>query len=507
MVYNRLTEFQRWLIVAAVMAATIMEVLDTTIVNVALPYMKGALGANSDQIAWTVTTYLVASGIVMPLTGYLTDVIGRKRFLMLCITGFTVSSALCGLASSLSQMVMFRALQGALGGSLVPMSQAILIDIFPRDKRGSAMALWGVGVMLGPILGPTLGGYLTEVFNWRWTFYINLPVGILASAMAYISVPESEIKKRPMDWFGLLTIVIGVGSLQYLLDRGNSQGWFSAFDIKTAAVLSVAGFLSFVLYQLLARPRHSIFSLNIFADKNFTVSSALITAMGLGLFGIIVIQPLLLESLLGYPVFKAGLIMAPRGISAMISMMVVGQLIRYIDVRALITAGIILNVSGEYLMTYYSFITNDAWQIWPGVIQGLGMGFIFIPLSSTAFATLPSRHYTEAAGLFSLLRTIGSSIGVSITMTFYTRHAQMAWNDIVGHISPLNHALTHYLSPLGLKPESAKAGAILSQTVNGQAQMLAMLDTFAFIGWCFVMMLPLVWLLSRPGPGSMSDSH
>jgi DHA2 family multidrug resistance protein len=507
MLYHRLTEFQRWLIVAAVMAATIMEVLDTTIVNVALPYMKGALGANSDQIAWTVTTYLVASGIVMPLTGYLTDVIGRKRFLMVCITGFTVSSALCGLATSLPQMVSFRALQGALGGSLVPMSQAILIDIFPRDKRGSAMALWGVGVMLGPILGPTLGGYLTEVFNWRWTFYVNLPVGIVASIMALLSVPETEIKKRPLDWFGLIAIVTGVGALQYLLDRGNSQGWFSATDIKIAAVLSSAGFVSFVVYQLLARPRHSIFSLNIFADKNFTVSSALITAMGLGLFGIIVIQPLLLESLLGYPVFKAGLIMAPRGISAMISMVLVGQLIRHVDVKILITAGIILNVSGEYLMTYYSFITNDAWQIWPGVIQGLGMGFIFIPLSSTAFATLPTKYYTEAAGLFSLLRTIGSSIGVSITMTFYTRHAQMAWNDIVGHINPFRHALTHYLSPLSLQPDNVKAGAILSQTVNGQAQMIAMLDTFAFIGWCFAMMLPLVWLLKSTEASDMGELH
>jgi DHA2 family multidrug resistance protein len=490
------TASTRWLIIVAVMSATLMQVLDTTIVNVALPHMQGSLDATPDEISWTLTSYLVASAIFMPLTGYLSDRLGRKQYLLICIAGFTIASALCGASMNLTEIVSFRLLQGMFGAALVPLSQAIITDIYSEEERGKGMAIWGMGVMIGPILGPTLGGYLTQVANWRWTFYVNVPVGILAVLLAWRVLPNSEKKSRSMDWLGLLFISIAIGALQYLLDRGNQQDWFNASDIRNAALISCLSLIAFLLHSFW-HPEKVVFNLRIFKDRNFTIASILLALMGLGMYGAMVIQPLMLENLLNYPVLTTGLVMAPRGISGMITMLFVGKIIHRVDPRYLITFGIICSMFGTFIGTLYSQNTNLFWFVWPLIFQGVGVSLIFVPLSTVAFSTLPETARVEGAGLFSLLRTLGSSIGISIATMVFTRQTQISWNQLGGFIQPYNTALQTYLNSLHLTVQQPLAGAILGNELNNQAQMLGFVDTYYFIMWGFLIMLPLVLLLKR----------
>lgn len=490
------TNAQRWLIVIAVMSATVMQVLDTTIVNVALPHMQGSLGANSDEISWTLTSYLVSSGIFMPLTGYFTDRFGAKKYLLLCIAGFTFASILCGASVSLAEIVIFRLMQGMFGAALVPLSQMILTNVYSAEERGKAMAIWGMGVMVGPILGPTLGGYLTEIATWRWTFYVNVPVGIIAFLIAWSAVPDTEKKQRNMDWLGLVFISTAIGSLQYLLDRGNQQDWLSAMDIRITTFLSISGFLAFLIYSL-KYSNKAVFDLSIFKDRNFAIACILIAALGLGMYGSMVIQPLMLENLFNYPVLTAGLVMAPRGISGMLGMLVVGKLVSRVNLRWLIVAGILCSALGSYAGTYYYIDINTWWMVWPLLLQGFGLSMIFVPLSTVAFSTLPASARSEAAGLFSLLRTIGASVGISLAITVFTRHSQIAWNQLGGFIQPYNPALYHYLQSMNLNLQEPVTSAILANTLVQQAQMVAFVDVYAFICLGFLLMIPLVFLIKK----------
>jgi len=486
---------QRWLIVAAVMSATLMQVIDTTIVNVALPHMQGSLGTSPDSITWTLTSYLVSSAIFMPLTGYFTDIFGRRNFLILSIAGFTIVSILCGASNSLSEIVICRMLQGVFGASLVPLSQAIVTDVFPPEERGKAMAIWGVGVMVGPVLGPTLGGYLTEYFSWRWTFYVNVPVGIFALLLTPV-VPDTAKIKRPMDWLGLLLISTAIGGTQYVLDRGNQADWFNSTQICVITFLAIAGLLGFLLHNL-HRKENIVFDLRMFKDKNFTISSLLLAILGLGLYGTMVIQPLMMENLFNYPVIISGLVMAPRGLSGMISMILMSRLINHIDPRYLIAFGICLSAVGMLVGTHYSINISPYWLIWPLFLQGFGMGMIFVPLATVAFSTLPVHFRSEAAGLFSLLRTIGSSMGISVAITVLTRHSQMLWNQFGGFINPYNRALYPYLQTLHLQPSQPKAIGFLGKLIGEQSQMSAFVNVYAFIMWSFILMLPLIFMLKK----------
>jgi DHA2 family multidrug resistance protein len=488
---------KRWLIVIATMSATLMQVLDMTIVNVALPHIQGSLSAASDQISWTLTSYLVASAIFMPLTGYFCDRLGRKKYLLICIGGFTIASALCGASVSLLQIILFRLLQGVFGAALVPLSQAILADVFPPEDRGKAMAIWGIGVMVGPILGPTLGGYLTEIASWRWTFYVNVPIGILSLVLAWQVVPDTLKKERSMDWVGLALISMAIGGLQYFFDRGNQQDWFSANDIRVAMFICVGGLIGFFFHTRNRPPSQTVFDMRIFKNRNFTISSLMLAAMGLGMFGTMVIQPLMLENLLNYPVLMTGLLMAPRGISGMVSMMFVGKLVGRVDPRFLITFGILLSVAGISAGTFYSQTISTWWIVWPLLLQGFGLSMIFVPLTTVAFSTLPDSSRVEAAGLFSLLRTIGSSIGISITITLFSRYSQMAWNQIGGNIQPYNPALQDYLSRLNLNMQQPESAVLLGGELLRQSQMVAFVNVYAFIMWSFLLMLPLVLLLKK----------
>ncbi len=494
---NNISPAMRTLVTIAVMLATLMQVLDTTIVNVALPHMEGSLSATADQITWVLTSYLVASAIFMPLTGYFTDTLGRKKYLLISITGFVLASALCGAALNITQIVVFRLLQGVFGAALVPLSQAIMADIYPEEERGTAMAIWGMGVMVGPILGPTLGGYLTEIASWRWTFYINVPFGILSLILAWKVVPDTPTKKRDMDWFGLILISTAIGSLQYFLDRGNHDDWLGTLNIRIAAFLTIVSFLGFLLHSLNEHNK-SVFNISIFNDRNFTVASIILAMFGLGLYGAMVILPLMLEGLFNYPVLTTGLVMAPRGISGLVSMIIVGKLIKTVDPRVLIIIGIFLSGIGMVFGTYYNLSISPGWIIGPIILQGFGLGMVFVPLSTIAFSTLPAHLRSEAAGLFSLLRTIGSSIGISIIATIFSRHTQTAWNQLGGFINPYNPALKHYLQSLHMGLNNPLSIKILGSQLAMQAQMLAFVNVYSFITWSFVIMLPLVFLLKKP---------
>jgi MFS transporter, DHA2 family, multidrug resistance protein len=490
----------RLFITLAVMSSTLIQVLDTTIVNVALPHMQGELGATSDQISWVLTSYLVTAAIFMPLTGYFTDILGRKRYLLICIAGFVGASALCGIAGNVAQIVFYRMLQGIFGAALVPLSQAIMSDAYPPEERGKAMAIWGMGVMVGPVLGPTLGGWLTEVVSWRWTFYVNVPVGALSFFLASQFVSDTAKKPRRMDWSGLALLAVGIAGLQYALDRGDRQDWFAANDIRLSAALGVPGIIGFTVYSL-RRKERALFDVRIFKDRNFAMACLVMAMLGLGMFGTIVIQPILLERLLDYPILTTGIVMAPRGIATAISMMIVGRLVGKIDARLLVGTGMILSALGSHAMTHYSLDINIFWIIWPAMLQGLGMGLIFVPLSTVAYATLARSRMAEAAGLYSLVRTMGSAVGISIVTTLMTRQAQVLWNELGGGLTRFNPAVQSYLRGLHLNPADPKAVALMAQQIGEQAQMMAMLDVFQVITWSFVVMLPLVFLLRKKKPG------
>lgn len=492
--YKTLSSSTRWLITLVVMSATLMQVIDTTIINVALPHMQGSLGASSDEVTWTLTSYLVSSAIFMPLTGYFTDRLGRKKYLIISIAGFTIVSALCGTSTSLAEIVFFRLLQGVFGASLAPLSQAILTDVFPPHERGKAMAIWGVGVMVGPILGPTLGGYLTEYATWRWTFYVNIPIGTLTLLLAYI-IPDTPTRPRSMDWTGLILISLAIGGLQYVIDRGNADDWFNATSICLITYVAITSFCGFILHNM-HNNLEPIFDLRIFKDINFSLASILLCFFCLGTYGIIVIQPIMMESLLHYPALTTGLMLAPRGISGMISMVLVGKLMKQVDPRLFIAIGFLMCIVGIFMGTYYSLDNINAfWLVWPAVLQGCGMGLVFVPLSTIAFTTLAPHLRNEAAGLYSLLRTIGGSIGISIAITLATRRTQLFWNELTSFISPYNPALYHYLQPLHMQPSQTLSAALLGNEIRNQAQMLAYINVFAFITGCFILMLPLVCLL------------
>ncbi|MGD0465779.1 MAG: DHA2 family efflux MFS transporter permease subunit [Gammaproteobacteria bacterium] len=489
----------RILIVISIMAATLMQALDTTIINVALPHMQGSLSAKPDQITWILTSYMVASAIFMPLTGYFTDILGQKKYLMISIGGFVIFSALCGLSINITQIVVFRLLQGIFGAAIVPLSQTIMTNLFSDADRGKAMAIWGVGVMIGPIIGPTLGGYITELATWRWNFYINVPIGIICLLLLWQNLPSSSTKLRNIDWIGLVLMSMSIGALQYFLDRGNQEDWFESREICIAMFLMIICFLGFMLYNVVKKNEKTVFDLTIFLDRNFAISSTLLAVFGLGLFGSMVILPMMLENLFDYPVITTGLVMGPRGVTTMFSMMLVGVLIKKIDARLLIMIGIIIGSIGTYIGTYYNLYLSPGWVIAPIMLQGLGFGMVFVPLSTVAFATLPVDSRSEASGLFSLLRTIGGSIGISIVSTLLIRETQTAWNQLGGFINPFNPILIsrafhwHQLVVSSSNPLNK-----LTLTLVKQSQMQAFVNVYAFITISFLMMIPLIFLLKKP---------
>ncbi len=489
-----------WWVVVAVMLTAVLEVLDMTIVNVALPHMLGAFGATTDQITWVLTSYLVSSAVVMPLTGYLSARLGRRRLLIGAISGFVTASALCGMAWSLDSMVAFRLLQGVCGATLVPLSQAIMFDAFPPEKRGQAMAIWGLGIIVAPILGPTLGGYLTEGLGWRFVFYINLPVGALALLLISGKFETVAIRRNKTDWPGLILMALAIGSLQFFLDQGQSRDWFSSQLIQLLAFVSIVSFVAFFARGW--RKPDNIVDLGLLRDRNFMLACLTILTFGLGMFGSIALLPLLTQSLLGYPANVAGELFIPRGIASGITMLLVGSvLLRVFGARRLIIAGLIIAALGTAAMANYS-LTVDPWAlIWPGIIQGIGMGLIFVPLSTIAYQGLPASKTDEAAGLYGLMRSLGSSIGIAITSSLLVHQAAEHRVRLAEQLNPYNPHFHAWLSARGIEVTDPNAIPLAADEIQRQAQMMAFVDIFWFLACSFAALLPLALLLRKP-PGA-----
>ncbi|MBB5752377.1 DHA2 family efflux MFS transporter permease subunit [Prosthecomicrobium pneumaticum] len=484
----------RGLITAAIMLATIMQVLDTTIANVALPSMQGSLGAASDTITWVLTSYIVAAAIATPVTGWLADRLGLKRLFLISIAGFTVASLACGIAGSLAEMVFYRIAQGLFGAALVPLSQSVLLNINPKERHGQAMAMWGAGIMIGPIIGPTLGGWLTDVFNWRYVFFVNLPVGILAFTGLLIFMNESPKRERRFDFFGFAMLSLGVGALQMMLDRGEQLDWFSSAEVLTELALTLIGFWVFAVH--IATKSDTFIEARIFRDRNLVTGLVFIFIIGIILLATMALLPPMLQRIYGYPVVTTGIVLAPRGAGTMIAMMVVGRLMGKIDPRLMIFVGLALVAWSLYEMTTWSPIM-DWWPfITTGVVQGLGLGLVFVPLSTIAFATLAPQQRTDAASLFSLVRNLGSSIGVSIVSTLLSQNIQVNHAELAERITPYSSPLPAGIAPTGaLSSGSTAALATLDQAINTQATFIAYLDDFKFMMFVTLATIPLLAFL------------
>ncbi len=488
-------------IVVAVVLSAMLEVLDSTIVNVALPHIQAAFGATTDQAIWILTSYIVSAVVVMPLTGFAARRIGRKRLILTAVTGFAAMSILCGLSWSLETIVVFRLAQGMFGAFLIPLSQSILFDAFPREKRGQAMAIFGLGVVVAPILGPTIGAWLTEYFSWRMVFFVNMPVAALALLLLSGELPKDETQDIRIDWTGLALIALAIGSLQFVLDQGETKDWLSSRVIQVAVIASILGALG-LLYHALTQDK-PIVDLRLFADRNFAMCNLIIAGFAVSLFGSIAILPTFVQTLLDYPVIESGHLFIPRGIAAGASMVITGAvLVGRFDPRVLAGIGMSLIAAGNFMLGALN-MNAGFWELaWPGVVSGAGMGLVFVPLSILAFENISQARQDEASGLFSVTRQLGSSIGISIVGTWVVRGLQTNTAQLTQFVTPYNPAAQAYLAPLGLTPDSAEGAAILAQEVSNQAELLSYLTVFNNLGLVALATLPLLLLCRPPKAGA-----
>ncbi|GGE20474.1 EmrB/QacA family drug resistance transporter [Polymorphobacter glacialis] len=481
-------------ITVVVMLGTFMTILDSTIANVALPHMQPSLGAASDTIAWVLTSYIVATAIATPLTGWLASKLGRRQLFLYSVAGFTVASMACGLAQSLEQMVVFRMIQGAAGAFLAPLGQSYVLDVWPQSKHGKAMAWWGVGIMVGPILGPVIGGYLTESFNWRWVFFINLPVGIMTLFFAAAVLPQAETSARRFDLLGFGLLAVGVGAMQMCLDRGQQLDWFASWEVCLEAGVAIGALWAFGVHVMTSD--EALIDRRMLRDRNVMTGFAFITLVGLLMVGTTALLPTMLQSLFGYPVIGAGVLQMPRGIGMMMAMMGAGQIIGKVDARLMIGAGLMLSSLSMWMMTQFSPIMDSSPFALSGFLQGAGLGLVFVPLNTLAFATLPPDLRTDAAGFYMLLRNLGGSIGISLTVGVLARQSQVAHADIAGNLSASSMPWAD--GAIGQALGADAVIAMLDGAVNKQAAMIAYLDVFMMMLWITLAMMPLLLLLRKP---------
>jgi len=505
-----------WIVAVAVMFATFMEVLDTTVVNVSLPHIAGNLSATIDESTWVLTSYLVANAIVLPMTGWLARNFGRKRLLMASVGGFTVSSLLCGLAPNLPMLVVFRLIQGATGGAMQPLSQAILLEAFPPEQRGKAMGFWGLGIVVAPILGPVLGGWLTDTYSWRWVFYINLPVGIASLVMTKLYIFDPAYLRQEaskIDYWGIGLLALWIGSLQIALDLGQEYDWFSSPFITALVVVAVGGVIAFIVREWVAK--EPIVDLRVFKERTYSTGVFLMTTLGFVLYGSLVLLPIMLQTLLGYPSLQAGIAMAPRGMGSLIGMPMVGFIVGKVDARKLVAMGL---VAGAGTLIWLGQLNLEAgyWDIfWPQFVQGLGLSAIFVPLTTISMDPIPRERMGNATSLFNLMRNLGGSVGIAVTGTMLARQQQAYVNILGANVHPYSSATQRAF-------ESARAGFIaagadvttatqraygaLFGAVQQQAYMVSFVQLFRLLGGIFLLLIPLILLMKRPrggrGPGA-----
>ena len=485
---------RRMLVTVCAMTATIMQALDTTIANVALPYMQGSLSASLDQINWVLTSYIVAAAIMTAPMGWLADRFGRKKLFIVCVAGFTVASLLCALAQNIEQIVLFRLMQGMAGAALVPLSQAVLLDAYTVEERGGAMAIWGIGVMLGPIMGPTLGAWLTDNYSWNWVFLINLPIGLITVFGLMLFMDETKLQTHlRFDWFGFIALAIGIGSLQMLLDRGEQIGWFGATEAWIEAIVSVAGFYYFFAHSLTTNEPFIRFEM--FKDRNFASGVVFMVVIGVVLFGTMALVTPFMQNLLGYPIQTAGFLLGSRGVGTLITMMVAPRLMKLVETRWLILAGLLIAGMTLWLFTGFSLDTTQWTIVWTSILQGIGLGLLFVPISTAAFVTLPGHLRTGGTAILTLVRNIGSSVGISmvianLTSTTTYMHARLAEN-----VTPFNQALqmpdVHRL--LDLTTDAGRA--LMDQIVTQQAMLLAYLNDYKLLMYLTLAVIPLIFII------------
>jgi DHA2 family multidrug resistance protein len=488
----------RPMITLSIMLATVMQTLDSTIANVALPHMQGSLSASQDQIAWVLTAYIVAAAIATPLTGWLVDRVGQKYLFLASIAGFTVASILCGLANSLAQIVAARLLQGVFGAALVPLAQVVLMDINPKEKQGSAMAVWGMGVMVGPILGPTLGGWLTDSYNWRWVFFINVPIGMIAfyGMWRYIR-PVPGLRRKSFDVFGFATLSLAIGALQLLLDRGQQNDWFSSKETWIELIALVVMSTYFIAHTALAPVEKSFLDYRLLKNQNYVTGLLFIFIVGQVLFASRALTPTMLENLLNYPVATAGLVIAPAGIGTMFAMLIAGRIIGKVDLRLTLFVGIAITAFALWQMAHYSLDLSPSDIVWPGVIQGIGTGLVFVPLSAATFATLSPEMRAHGTSLFSLVRNIGSSVGISLAQTMLVRNTVIAHAALTERVTESNAAWHNPAVAKAYDLGTAGGAALLDSAITQQAAMIAYIDDFWLMLFLTVAVMPLL-LLIRP---------
>jgi DHA2 family multidrug resistance protein len=494
----------RTAITFCVILATLMQALDTTIANVALPYMQGSVSASQDQIDWVLTSYIVAAAIMTPPTGYLAGRFGLKRLFLISVAGFTIASMLCGMSQSLVQIVLFRVLQGLFGAALVPLSQTVLMNINPPERQGSAMALWGVAVMAGPVLGPVLGGWLTEAYSWRYVFYINLPIGVLAFLGMTTFLPETAPNATAkLDWFGFGTLSLTIAALQIMLDRGEQLDWFGSGEIVTEAVIGSSAFYLFLVHTFTAQ--EPFVRPSLFRDRNFTAGVVFIAIVGLTYYASLALQPPFLQNLMNYPIVTAGLVLGPRGIGTMAAMLVVGKLTGKVDTRVLLGTGLGLTAWSFYVMTGWTPNVSQMTIIIVGVIQGIGLGFIFVPLSVVTLSTLSSELRAEGAGLYSLSRNIGSSVGISVVNALLTRNTQVNHAEIVQHVTAVNRIFSDPTIAQFWNPFTAAGRAALDAMITQQAQIIAYIDDYKLLMIATLVVIPLLVVFKKASDGGGKD--
>jgi DHA2 family multidrug resistance protein len=501
-------EVNPWIIAISVMLGTFMEVLDTTVVNVSLPHIAGSLSATPDEATWVLTSYLVSNAIVLPLTGWLANQFGRRRILLISVTGFTFFSFLCGIAPNLPALIVFRVFQGATGGGLQPLSQAILLEAFPPEERGKAMAFWALGIVVAPMLGPVLGGWITDSYSWRWLFYINLPIGVAAVVMASLFIFDPPyIRRRAggVDYWGIGFLALGIGALQVMLDKGQEEDWFASHFILILCVLAIGGLLFFVIRELVTG--NPVVHLRVFKVRTYTTGVFLMTVLGFVLYGSTVLIPLWLQTLMGYSALEAGMAMLPRGLGSFLFMPIVGILMSKIEPRKLLAAGLIICGYSLYMLSRLN-LNAGYWDIfWPQLLQGTSMGLLFVPLTTVTNDPIPRQEMGNATSLFNLMRNIGASIGIASVTTLVARHTQSHTNDLTQFISSLNPAsratfegMKNMFMSRGMDATTAgnQAYAAMFGMVQQQAAMMSYLDAFFLLSILFISMLPLILIMKRP---------
>jgi MFS transporter, DHA2 family, multidrug resistance protein len=507
-----------WIVAIAVMFATFMEVLDTTVVNVSLPHIAGNLSATIDESTWVLTSYLVANAIVLPLTGWLARYFGRKRLLMASVSGFTIASLLCGLAVNLPMLVVFRLIQGATGGAMQPLSQAVMLEAFPPAQRGKAMGFWGLGIVVAPILGPVLGGWLTDSYSWRWVFYINLPVGIVSLVMTKLFIfdpPYMKADTTRIDYWGIGLLAVGIGALQLLLDKGQEEDWFASHVMTALALVAVVSLLVFLVHEW--RTAEPVVDLRVFKIRTYSTGVFLMTTLGFVLYGSLVLLPILLQTLLGYPSLQAGMAMAPRGMGSFIGMPMIGLLIGRIDPRKMVATGLLI---GGVTLIWLGRLNLSAgyWDFfWPQFVQGFALSMLFVPLTTISMDPIPRERMGNATSLFNLMRNIGGSIGIAITGTMLARQQQAHFVTLGTHVDPYNPVAQSMFDRLrggflasGSDPVTAsdRALAAMAGLVHRQASIVSFVEIFRLLGLMFLLLIPLVLLMKRPtGRGGPAGAH